>query len=73
LDALNPPPGHKKWVEKQSMRIEEFNGKWRGKVAQMEDFCDVITEVRKVLFLFLVLIFWGEGGGGVKVLMKCGC
>ena len=43
------------------MRIEEFNGKWRGKVAQMEDFCDVITEVRKVLFLFLVLIF---GGGG---------
>ncbi|KAM0317738.1 hypothetical protein ACHAO8_002291 [Botrytis cinerea] len=49
LDALNPPPGHKKWVEKQSMRIEEFNGKWRGKVAQMEDFCDVITEAKRVI------------------------
>lgn len=49
FDAPNQTNIQKKWVEKQSTRIDEFNGKWGGKVAQMDDFCDIITEVKCLL------------------------
>ncbi|TGO47263.1 hypothetical protein BCON_0286g00060 [Botryotinia convoluta] len=49
LDAPNQSPAQKKWLEKQSTRIEEFNGKWGGKVTQMDDFCDIITEAKRVI------------------------
>ncbi|THV45984.1 hypothetical protein BGAL_0430g00090 [Botrytis galanthina] len=49
FDAPNQTNIQKKWVEKQSTRIDEFNGKWGGKVAQMDDFCDIITEAKRVI------------------------
>ncbi|CAD6444695.1 efc73118-0493-4721-8e7d-af57daba8c5e [Sclerotinia trifoliorum] len=46
FDVLNQTLSNKKWLDKQSARIDDFNGKWEGQNAQPVDFGDIITQAR---------------------------
>ncbi|KAF7954506.1 hypothetical protein EAE96_005627 [Botrytis aclada] len=49
LDAPNLTPSQKNWFEGQSKRVDKFNGKWGGRAANMHDFCEIITEAKRVI------------------------
>ncbi|APA11567.1 hypothetical protein sscle_08g063370 [Sclerotinia sclerotiorum 1980 UF-70] len=46
FDALVQPVSFKRWLEKQALRIEEFNARWTGQDAHMVEFGDIITQAR---------------------------
>ncbi|KAJ8067433.1 hypothetical protein OCU04_004779 [Sclerotinia nivalis] len=49
FDVLTQTAPQKKWLEKQSARIDDFNGKWEGQDAQTVEFGDIITQARAAI------------------------
>ncbi|KAF7861493.1 hypothetical protein EAF04_008056 [Stromatinia cepivora] len=49
FDVLTQTSAQKKWLEKQSARIDDFNGKWEAQDAQTVEFGDIITQARAAI------------------------
>lgn len=56
FDVLSQTAAQKKWVDRQSARIDEFNTSWQGKNAEAVEFSHIITQVNVLSLGFLNFI-----------------
>ncbi|KAG4033847.1 hypothetical protein MFRU_004g03470 [Monilinia fructicola] len=49
FDVLSQTAAQKKWVDRQSARIDEFNTSWQGKNAEAVEFSHIITQARTAI------------------------